>query len=356
MKTKKLLLAVFLVGMAAVISGCTIQIGGGKAKLPDGGVFKSTDGGVKWQQVINVPTTGGKVANIAKVDVRRLTFDPSDYETIYLATEKDGVVYTNDGGNNWRQFKQFVGAKIRDVEVDPKDKCNLYALNGNKLYKSTDCGRFWNDIYFHQNSEVFLTDILVDHNNSSVVYMTTSAGEVLKSVDGGRAWTTSQRVNNGIFLDLVMNNRDSKIVYAASQKHGLFKTTDAGATWVSLDEGLKEYSGSKEYKKLVLDEAATSSLILVSKFGMLRTRNAGNSWEEIELLPAAKKTTIYSLAVNPKNSQEIYYTTRTTLVKSVDGGQTWSSQELPTTRIANDLIINREKPQIIYFGTFQATE
>ena len=356
MNHKKIIISVFLLLVAVIVSGCTIKIGGGKAKLAEGGVFKSTDSGTTWQQVVNVPASGGKVANIAKVDIRRMIFDPSDYETIYLSTEKDGVVYTNDGGNNWRQFKQFVGAKIRDVAIDPKDKCNLYALNGNKLYKSTDCGRFWNDVYFHQNPEVSLTDILVDYNNSSIIYMTTSAGEVLKSVDGGQAWTTVYRLKNGIFLDLVMDNRDSKIVYAASQKNGIFKTVDSGTTWVSLSEGLKGYSGSQEYKKLVIDGATANSLILISKFGLLRTRSGGTSWEVVELLPAAKKTTIYSLAVNPKNSQEIYYATRTTLVKSLDGGKTWSSQELPFTRVANDIIINSKTPATIYLGTFQATE
>lgn len=356
MNRKKIIISLLLLAVAVVVSGCTIKLGGSKAKLADGGVWKSTDGGSTWQQVVNVPAAGGKVANIAKVDIRRLVFDPSDYETIYLSTEKDGLVYTNDGGASWRQFKQFIGAKIRAVAVDAKDKCNLYALNGNKLYKSTDCGRFWNDIYFHQNPEVFLTDLAVDYNNSSIIYLTTSAGEVLKSVDGGQAWTTSYRLKNGIFLDLVMDNRDSQVVYAASQKSGIFKTINAGASWVGLGEGLKEFSGSQEYKKLVIDKSTASSLILVSKFGMLRTRSGGQTWEVIELLPAAKKTTIYSLAVNPKNSQEIYYATRTTLVKSLDGGKTWSSQELPFSLLANDMIINSKNPSIIYLATFQATE
>lgn len=356
MNTKKIILFSSLIVMVLVLSGCTISIGGSKKTVVDGGVWKSLDSSKTWTQVVAVPSAGGKIASISNVDVREMTFDPSDYNTIYLSTEKDGVVYTHDGGTSWNQFKQFVGKKIRAVAVDSKDKCNLYALDANKMYKSTDCGRFWEDVYVHQNAEVFLTDILVDYFNSSIVYITTSAGEILKSSDYGVSWATVHRVNNGVFLDLAMDYKDSRIVYAATQKSGVYKTVDGGATWTSLGTGLKTYSGSQEYRSFATDPSNANGLILISKFGMLRTKDAGATWEVVELLPASKKTTIYSLAINPKDSNEIYYTTRTTLVKSTDGGKTWSSQDLPTSRSANKIIIDPTNPLVMYLGAFKVSE
>ena len=356
MKKKKILVWALLISAAVILGGCTIRIGGNKAKVIDGGVWKSSDSGLTWIQVADVPASGGKIASIANVNIRRLAFDPNDYETIYLATEDNGLVYTNDGGATWRQFKQFIGAKIRAIAVDPADKCNLYVLLANQLYKSTDCGRFWHNIYFHQNPEVILTDLLIDYNNSSIVYLTTNAGEVLKSIDSGQTWVATYRLKSGTFLDLVMDSKDSRLVCAASQKNGIYKTTDGGLTWASLGEGLKGYTGSQEYKKLIVDEATANSLILVSKFGMLKSSDGGATWTVVELLPAAKKTTIYAVAVNPKNSDEIYYATRTTLVKSLDGGRTWSSQELPFSRSANQIIINPQNPSVLYIGTFKLTE
>ncbi|MDO8669226.1 MAG: YCF48-related protein [Candidatus Buchananbacteria bacterium] len=356
MRLKKIMFFSFLALTAVLVSGCTIKIGNGKATAVDGGVFKSTDGGQVWAQVASVPSSGGKIASIANVDIRRMVFDPSDYNTIYLSTEKNGVIYTNDSGANWHQFKQFVGAKINAVAIDPNDKCNLYVLYANKIYKSTDCGRFWDDIYVHQNTGVILSDIVVDYVNSSIVYITTNVGEILRSNDGGSNWATVNRVNKGVFLDLVMDAKDSRIVYAATQKSGVYKTTDSGKTWNSLGDGLKAYSGSQEYKGLIISPSVKDGLILISKFGMLRTSDGGANWEVVELLPASKQTTIYSVAVNPKDSSEIYYATRTTLVKSVDSGKTWSSQALPTSRIANRLIINPDNPLTIYLGTSKPSE
>lgn len=356
MKTNRIVIFTFLIMTALLTSGCTIKLGGDKKVTVDGGVWKSIDGSQTWTQVVAVPAVNGKVASIADVDIRRMVFDPSDFETIYLATEKNGVIYTNNSGTTWHQIPQFAGAKIRAVVVDPKDKCNLYVISANKLFKSTDCGRFWDDIYVHQNAEVILTDIIIDYASSNIVYMTNSVGEVLKSIDGGRSWATVNRVSKSVFMDLVMDPSNSQIVYAATQKHGVYKTMDSGLTWVSLGAGLKTYSGSQEYKSLITDPATKDSLILVSKFGMLRTRDGGTTWAIIDLLPATKKTTIYAVAVNPKNSQEIYYATRTTLVKSIDGGKTWSSQALPTARSANQLIIDPSKPVNLYLGTFKVSE
>lgn len=351
---RKIFFAFSLLAVLVLFSGCAINLGGTKSTGPDGGVWKSTDGGIIFEQVKEVPATGGKIASIADIDVLRMLFDPQDNDTIYLSTMGSGIVYTNDSGATWRQFKQFAKARVRAVAVDPKDKCNLYALSGNKMFRSTDCGRFWNESYFHQNAEVALTDIIVDYHNPSIVYMTTSAGEILKSANYGQSWTTVHRAKRGAFVDLAMDTRDSRIVYAATLKYGVQKTVNAGADWTDLGVGLKEYSGSHEYKSMVVDSATASSLILVSKFGMLRTRDGGETWAVIELLPGEKKTSIYSVAVSPMDSDDIYYTTRTTLVKSMDGGKTWSSQKLPFSRSASRIIIDSEDPKIIYMGVRRA--
>jgi photosystem II stability/assembly factor-like uncharacterized protein len=84
---------------------------------------------------------------------------------------------------------------------------------------------------------------------------------------------------------------------------------------------------------------------------MLRSANGGLNWELINLLPASKEATIYAVGVSPKNSQEIYYATASTLVKSVDGGQTWSSSKLPYSRLTSIIAVNPTDTKIIYLGT-----
>lgn len=344
---------IFLSALALVLAGCSLTAG---PKANDGGIWKSADAGKTWIQAVAVPATGGKTASIANTDIRRIAFDPQDHNAIYLSTEKNGIVYSYDAGATWRGFKELNQGKVRAVAVDPKNKCVLYALLDNKLFKSSDCGRFWKNAYYHQNAETVLTDIKVDWYNSSVLYLSTSAGEILKSANAGDTWLSVKDVKGAVFADLVIDSRDSRIVYAASTAKGVYKTTDAGKTWTSLGEGLKLYAGSHEYKNLIADEAAPNGLILISRFGMLRSGDGGATWEIVNLIPGPKDTAITAVAVNPQNSREIYYTTKTTLVKSSDGGKTWSSQKLPFTRTANRIAIDPSANNNVYLGAFYVKE
>jgi hypothetical protein len=63
-----------------------------------------------------------------------------------------------------------------------------------------------------------------------------------------------------------------------------------------------------------------------------------------------KKANIFCLAVDPENSQGIYYATENTFYKSLDGGENWSSKKLPSTRAATALAIDPDDPKVLYLG------
>ena len=345
----KIVPIIMLTAISLMISGCTISFGGTPSNAL-GGVFVSTDSGQTWKHIVEVPTVSGKPGSIAGASIYRMSYDPQDYKTIYLATDNMGIVYTYDSGQTWKQFDDLNKGRVRAVAVDPDNKCNLYALSANRLYKSTDCGRTWDNPYYHQNPEVTLRDIEIDHYTSSVVYLATSDGEVLKSINSGQTWSVAYTLKGDAFSDLVMDPSDSRIIYAASTKKGIYKSINSGQTWESLGEGLKQYSGSHGYVRLVSDPATAGGLILISNYGMLRSRDYGQTWEAVNLVSNSKNVGLYSVAVNPKNSNEIYYTTRSSLVRSTDGGQSWSSQKLPTSYGVKNILINPDNTLIVYLG------
>lgn len=347
------LLCASLVVVTLVASGCSISFGnssGSAAKKVDASVWRSADGGAKWVPVVKLATTGTAPQSIANVSVTRVIVDPQDANAMYLATAANGIVYTYDGGASWRQFKELNKGLISAVVVDPQQKCTLYAIVATRLYKSEDCGRVWQDIYQHQVATVALTDLVVDNDSSDVVYMSDSKGEVLKSIDGGITWETVFRAKAGI-IQLVTDPHDRETIYAATQNNGLYHTTDSGANWSDLGAGIKSYIGSHQFRQLIAEPATPGGLILISKYGMLRSIDSGLSWEIVELLPAPKAATIYAVAVNPRNSDEIYYATRNALVKTTNGGETWSSLKLPTARVPAALVVNPDTTDVVYLGT-----
>jgi len=354
MNIKQLSRVTLLLALAVIISGCTINLGrsntSSSAKQP-GGVWKSIDSGKKWEPIIAVPTTSGKQANIGNVSIKRITFDPQDTKVIYGATIENGIVYTINGGESWQQLTELSKASPRLVAVDAKNSCTLYTLIENKILQSVNCGRNWSVIYQHQTAKVSLTALTIDYATTTTMYLGDSEGEVIKSVNGGSSWQTVHRVKGADVAEIIVDPSDHKTIYVATAKSGIERSRDGGLTWANLGLGLKSYIGSHEYRRLIIDPATPGGLLLVSRYGMLRSQNYGDSWQALTLLPAPKATSITAVAINPDNSQEIHYATPLAMVSTFDGGQTWSSVKLPTARLISDLLIDPVQPAIMYLST-----
>jgi len=101
---------------------------------------------------------------------------------------------------------------------------------------------------------------------------------------------------------------------------------------------------------LILDPTVSDGILYASQYGLLRSADGGNTFEEIPLLTPPSTTAIYSLAINPRNGQEMYYGIATALYRSIDGGQNWTTRALPSSRAARFLLIEPEEPARLYLG------
>ncbi len=346
---KKVYLLFSLLAILVFTGASCISLKGSSETSGTGGVFKSIDKAEKWQQKIAVASVKGNV-NIANVDVSVLVFDPQDSKTIYLGTANNGLLYTLDGAESWQRVAGLAAGKVNDIVVDSKNKCAIYVAVGNKILKTIDCTRSWQATYVDSRVEGVITTMATDLDNPSVIYAGLATGDLLKSVDSGASWLVATRLDSGL-VKVLVDPDDSKIVYAATAKDGVSKSTDGGKTWVDLEAQLKEFKGAKTARNLVFDVSKSGTLLLDSKYGMLKTTDAGETWQPMNLLTPSGDVQIYSLAINPKNGNEIYYGTSSTIYKSVDGGASWVTKKMPTARAASYLLVDPNEGNIVYLGT-----
>ena len=346
---KKVYLLFSLLAILVFTGASCISLKGSSETSGTGGVFKSIDKAEKWQQKIAVASVKGNV-NIANVDVSVLVFDPQDSKTIYLGTANNGLLYTLDGAESWQRVAGLAAGKVNDIVVDSKNKCAIYVAVGNKILKTIDCTRSWQATYVDSRVEGVITTMATDLDNPSVIYAGLATGDLLKSVDSGASWLVATRLDSGL-VKVLVDPDDSKIVYAATAKDGVSKSTDGGKTWVDLEAQLKEFKGAKTARNLVFDVSKSGTLLLDSKYGMLKTTDAGETWQPMNLLTPSGDVQIYSLAINPKNGNEIYYGTSSTIYKSVDGGASWVTKKMPTARVASYLLVSPDDGNIVYLGT-----
>lgn len=346
-----------LVIAALVLSGGCISFNGGDGgpSGTDGGVFKSTDAGNSWVQKVAIATADGSTLSFSGADVLQIVQDPQDPQAVYAATLNNGLLYTYNGGESWNFVRDFARQTVADVAVSYDDKCTLYAAVGNKIFKSDDCSRNWQEVYFDTRTDVLITNVETEWFNDNVIYAGTNTGEVLKSSDFGRSWQTIKRIQGGFVREIMIDANDSRIVYVATDK-GLFRTPNGGVDWsddseeTSINLALREFPNALKIEDIDQDVHNRGTIILATQFGLLRSKDAGQSWEEIPLITPAGGAAIESLAVDPANGNIIYYGTNTTLYKTVNGGRDWTSQKLPTGRAAEALIVNKGDSTVLYMG------
>ena len=372
MSKKSFKLILLLVGLTLITSACSISTTSTAtskttAAAVDSSIFVSGDRGDTWRSMTAVPSTTGSVGSISDFSVNRMTMDPEDNQAVYLATFDKGLYYTYNVTEGWNQVKGLPAATVSDVQVDPKSKCIIYAALGNRVYRSSDCARTWTQAYFDNNTGVTVNAIAVDQYNSNNIYIGTSRGEIIKSIDSGNSWRTIQRLEEGISR-LIISPLDSRLIFVATAKNNIFsfnsntKTNPADSAnidvnftvenWTDLNEVLQDYNLGTSFKDIVVS-AKDGKMFLATEKVLLRSSDNGVTWENINLIQSENTAVINAIAVDPQNSNNLYYVTNTTFFRSSDGGVTWASKKLPTKRAGRKLLIDFENPNVIYLGTMK---
>ncbi len=344
---KKTLFLIFIFTLVVGLSGCIKLSSDKEAEGNPGGVFISGDKGETWVRKVEKMTAGPIAETIGDVNVVNFTFDPSDSRVIYIGTAENGLYYSNNNGKGWFEVEGLTSGFIRGVAVDPNNVCTVYVAVNTRLMKTTTCTRTWEEAYKVPIGEL-ITAVGIDYFNPEIIYIGLDKGDFLKSLDSGLNW---ERIKNfpSRVNSITFDKDDSRHIYVGTNSSYLYRTMDGGATWEPLRENIEDFKDSGRVISLAQDQK-TGSLYYATGYGILRSNDKGDNWEEVKLLTTPSRTNIFSMALNPKNGNEIYYATDTNVFRSLDAGVTWTNWRLPTKRTGRSLAVHPEDANVIYLG------
>jgi photosystem II stability/assembly factor-like uncharacterized protein len=210
---------------------------------PERGVYKTTDGGKTWNQVLKINDDTG-VSDIA--------MDPESPDTLYAAAYErrrtpfgfngggpDSAIYkTVDGGATWKKLVKGLpyehGGDTGRIGLDiyRKDSNIVYAIVQHEkggTYRSEDKGETWKKMGDTNPRPSYYSQIRVDPNNDLRIWEL--GAQMFFSEDGGKTFST-QRVKgiHGDFHAMWIDPADSNHVITGSDG-GIHWSYDNGRTW-----------------------------------------------------------------------------------------------------------------------------
>lgn len=147
-------------------------------------------------------------------------------------------------GGSWVQQSagSLGGGNVELITVDPSNDDNMYVVNGSSLYKSTDRGINFNQVYTAPSN---ITSVDVHTNNSNIIYITTSgtSGQALKSINGGSAFTSFSTGLPAIGKNVIVHQgRNTNNPLYLGTSLGVYYTDDTMTQWEPFDINLPNVS------------------------------------------------------------------------------------------------------------------
>jgi photosystem II stability/assembly factor-like uncharacterized protein len=355
----------------------------------------STDGGKTWTQATHWDADRGK-PNYAHADHHALAMPASKPGRLYDAND-GGMDLSEDGGANWTNRSnglaatmfydfdiaqsngQVYGGGAQDngsiitTDGKPDDFSEVLGGDGGWLvFDPRDATHFYGSYYnFHifrwkkgnsqevtpkmptaEHNSVWMVYILMDPNNSSVVY--TASTRVWKTINDGTSWTAvSPVLDNTPVSAIEVARANSKYVYVGTEKGGFFRSLDGGKTWSS-NMASAILPGAIVTRIETLPTNARTVFVTVGGTGhshVFRSDDAGATWKDSDggQLPDAPHNAIISTIAKPNG---LFCSSDAGVFQSSDLGATWSNitGDLPNTMFVD--LVYQEKDKTLTVATY----
>ncbi len=325
------------------------------------------------------PYRGGRVVAVAG--------DRHHAQVFYFGSTGGGIWKTTDGGILWENVSDgyFKRASVGALAVSESDPNVIYVgmgettirsnvSHGDGVYRSTDGGKSWTHLGLADTRNI--AKVRIHPENPDVVYVAAlghahgpnAERGVFRSYNGGKTWERILfRSEKSGAIDLSMDPNNPRILYAAfweahrkpytlvsgGEECGLFKSTDGGDTWkeITRNEGLPKGTLGKIGVAVSPAQSERVWAIIDAEDGAIfRSDDGGEHWERLcEDRNIRARPWYYMHIIADPHDPETIWALNVQAWKSIDGGRTFSEVQIPHGD-HHDLWIDSVNPQRMIEG------
>ena len=280
----------------------------------DGGVFKSTNGGLTWQ------SKNQGLVTVQYYSIASALTDPN----IVSGGSQDNftqVVNNSNGNTNWSSWWHGDGMI---TNIDYTNNQVMYGEaefgdHGKTINGGIDSFSINNGI---TESGAWITPVVMDPDNPNILY-TASNQKIYKTTNGGNLWSPLGNISYCKVIGI--DHTNPKNIYAASWIYqsgynAFYYSSDAGATWSQ-----KPSPGFRVTDIETAPSKEGSLYVTVNAFDgnprIFKSEDFANSWNDItNNLP---QVGINAITINPFNTNHLYVATDLGVYVSINDGSEW---------------------------------
>ena len=340
-----------------------------------GGLWKTEDAGISWQNIsdgfFNTSSVGAVAVSESDNNIVLVGMGESPVRGV-MTSSGDGVYKSVDGGDTWTHLGLENTKHISQVRIHPSDPDIIYVsaqgspyagTEDRGIYRTYDGGKNWEKVlYVDANSGA--VDLAMDYNNPRILYAAfwdhqrlpwyvRSGGEgsgIWKSTDGGDTW---KKLNQGLpksvmgKIGVTVSRANPKLVYAIieSEEGGLYRSDDAGESWRLVNDDRVLRARSWYYMHIYADPS-DENVVYVLNAPMMKSIDGGKTFVNI---PVPHGDNHY-LWINPKDSDIMINSNDGGSNISFNGGKSWSTQKNQPTSQFYRVNVDNRFPYWVYGG------
>ncbi|HEX3281553.1 MAG TPA: hypothetical protein VHR36_10015 [Pyrinomonadaceae bacterium] len=290
---------------------------------PGSAIYRTVDGGANWTKL----TKGLPEGTTGRIGLDVYRANPN---TVYAIVEnaKGGVFRSDDRGDNWRKVSELDSRPMyySQIRIDPNNDQRVWQLAAN-MYNSEDGGKTWVSNIVQRIHGDFHA-LWIDPANSNHV-LAGSDGGLHASYDRGRTWDFINTIPLGQFYEVTLDNQKPFWVYGGLQDNGSWSGPSGtlNQEGITNDDWYRTGGGDGFYS--VVDPTDPSIVYVESQNGSmsrLELKTGERKSIKPESRPGEKRYRFdwnSPIVISPFNNQTIYFAGNR-LFKSTDRGNTWT--------------------------------
>jgi len=341
-----------------------------------GGVWKSTNGGTTFKDVFK-----DEVQIIGAVAI-----DQNDNDVVWIGTGEpwtrnsisigNGIYKSTNGGEKWQNVGLVNSNHIAEIVINPENSNEVYiAALGNVwapndergVFSTTDGGSTWNKILY-VNETTGCSDLAMDPENPAVIYAAMwdfqrkpytfrsggAGSNLYRTTDGGSSWEIvdiEKKYDELGRISVEFSQADPNIIYALieSEKTSLYRSLDKGKTW-ELKTTSSIIGERPFYFSLLVSDPVDTNRIYKPGFTLYVSEDGGYSFSSPFVEGGRVHSDLHALWINPDNNKNMYLGTDGGLYITYDRGSTWVHvQNLPLSQFYH-VSVDNNKPYNVYGG------